>query len=72
VIDLQSGQRLAMNTPVSEEDALRIDPTAAATLAAAVLEESKGVTPKELLVTIGDSISVQEDNYLKFVAFPVC
>jgi hypothetical protein len=51
------------NTP--EEAAFLIDPTAPATLAAAVLEESKGVTPTELLVSVGDNIAVQEENYLK-------
>lgn len=57
-----------MDTAVPEEDAFRIDPTGPATLAAAVLEESKGVTPKDLLVSVGDNIAVQEDNYLKCVS----
>lgn len=55
-----------------EEDGFRIDQTAPATLAAAVLEESKGVTPKELLVSVGDNIAVQEENYLKCVHRTFC
>lgn len=56
-----------MGATMPEEDAYRIDPTAPATLAAAVLEESKGVTPKDFLVSVGDNIAVQEENYLKCV-----
>lgn len=61
-----------MATSAPEEDALRIDPTAPASLAAAVLEESKGVTPKDLLVSVGDNITVQEENYLKCVSALCC
>ena len=55
-----------------EEDSFRIDQTAPATLAAAVLEESKGTSPKELLVSVGDNIAVQEENYLKCVPSTLC
>ena len=54
-----------MEQSAPDDDNYRIDPTAAATLAAGVLEQSQGVTPKDLLVSVGDNISVQEESYLK-------
>lgn len=42
-----------------------LDATAPAMLTAAMLEESPGVTPGNLLVCVGDNIAVEEENFLK-------
>lgn len=50
----------------------QLDATAPAMLTAAMLEESPGVTPSNLLVCVGDNIAVEEENFLKCESLPSC
>lgn len=43
----------------------QLDATAPALLTAAMLEQSPGVTPENMLACVGDNITVEEDNFLK-------